>query len=284
MRNHIPMPGGRFLNIRDEKLRRRVIFLGNELADQLYGNADPVGKTLLVGGVPYTVIGVMVPKIMRGNYNGMDKNHATIPITTYKAQFGRDRLSVLVLKPRRAEQMEVVLAQLHRVLGSRLGFDPEDERVFGIWDTVRSTRATVDMFVGIQLFLGIMGVLTLVIGGVGVANIMYAVVKERTREIGVKMALGARPSWVTGPIVLEGLTYTLLGGLLGVVMAVGAILLLDTVPTGDNQALQMLGTPTLSLPIVLGAAGVLGFLGVLAGYFPARRAAGIDPAATLRYE
>jgi putative ABC transport system permease protein len=137
---------------------------------------------------------------------------------------------------------------------------------------------------GIKLFLSIIGVLTLTVGGIGVANIMYAVVKERTREIGVKMALGARSHWVTGPIVLEGLTYTLLGGLAGLVVATVLVYLLSLVPTGDNMALKALGKPTLSPTIAATAAGVLGIIGLLAGYFPARRAASVDPAETLRYE
>jgi len=122
------------------------------------------------------------------------------------------------------------------------------------------------------------------VGGIGVANIMYAVVKERTREIGVKMALGARSSWVTGPIVLEGLVYTLFGGLLGVLMAVTVVSLLALAPTEGNEAIEFLGKPTLSMPIGVGTAAILGLIGLLAGYFPARRAVRIDPAQTLRYE
>ncbi len=117
---------------------------------------------------------------------------------------------------------------------------------------------------------------------------MYAVVKERTREIGVKMALGARSAWITGPIVLEGLTYTLLGGVLGLLIAVAIIALtvfaFSLVPSESSQAVQMLGQPTLSVPIALATAGILGIIGLLAGYFPARRAAAVDPAQTLRYE
>ena len=137
---------------------------------------------------------------------------------------------------------------------------------------------------GIKLFLSIIGVLTLTVGGIGVANIMYAVVKERTREIGVKMALGARSHWITGPIVLEGLTYTLLGGVAGLLVATILVYLLSLIPTGENMALKALGKPTLSPAIAATAAGVLGIIGLLAGYFPARRAASVEPAETLRYE
>ncbi len=138
-------------------------------------------------------------------------------------------------------------------------------------------KATYNIGLGIQLFLGIIGALTLLVGGVGVANIMYAVVKERTREIGVKMALGARPSWITGPIVLEGLAYTLVGGLIGVLMAVGIIALVDMIPTEGNDVMQLMGTPTLSIPIGIISAPVLGLIGLLSGYFPARRAAANRP-------
>ena len=284
LRNHRAQMGGRFLNPLDDAQRRRVIFLGYELASDLYGDEHPIGKTLLVDQVPYTVVGVMTEKLQSSTYGGMDKDHAVIPIRTFWAQYGRDRLANIVLKPEDPAEMKAKLAEVREVLGGKYGFDPTDERVLGTWDTVETATMFRNMMLGIQLFLGIIGGLTLVVGGIGVANIMYAVVKERTREIGVKMALGARPSWITGPIVLEGLTYTLLGGVLGLVMSVGVIVLLGLIPTGDNMALQMLGKPTLSAPIAMTTAGILGVIGLLAGYFPARNAALVDPAETLRYE
>jgi len=284
IRNHIPATGGRFLDPLDEQLRRRVAFMGDKIAEKIFGEENPAGKEILLEKVPYTVIGVMMPKVTMGNYNGMDEDQISIPITTFKAHFGEDRLSIIVVKPDRPERMGLVLEELHKTLGAKCGFDPKDKRVFGIWDTVESSRITRNILIGIQLFLGIIGALTLIIGGVGVANIMYAVVKERTKEIGVKMALGAHRGWITGPIVLEGLLYTLLGGAAGLIMSVAAIILLDQIPTEGNEILAMFGTPTLSLSIGLVSAAILGLIGLMAGYFPARRAASINPAETLRYE
>lgn len=283
IRNHIPAPGGRFLDPMDEQLRRRVTFLGDELAKDLFGEEEPVGKEIFLDKVPYTVIGVMMPKMVMMRY-GSDEDEISIPITTFKAHFGQDRLSNIVLKPDQPERMGLVLEELHKTLGAKYGFDPEDGRVFGIWDTVETFQTTQKILIGIQIFLGIIGALTLIVGGVGVANIMYAVVKERTKEIGVKMALGARRYWITGPIVMESLLYALLGGAAGLIMAVAVILLLEQLPTEGNDALTMIGTPKLSLSIGLVSAAILGLIGLMAGYFPARRAASINPAETLRYE
>jgi putative ABC transport system permease protein len=284
LRNHIARSGGRFLNPNDDRMRRRVIFVGNELAEDLFGDTDPVGKQLLVNQVPFTVVGVLVDKLQGSTYGGPDANHAVIPITTFKAQFGRERLNNIVVKPTEAGFMPHVLKGVNEVLGAKYGYDPEDPRAIGVWNTVEGAVMTQKILVGLQVFLGVIGALTLVVGGIGVANIMYAVVKERTREIGVKMALGARPSWVTGPLVLEGLTYTLVGGVLGLIMATALITIMGLIPTEGNEAIAMLGTPTLSMPIAATNALVLGGIGLLAGYFPARRAASVDPAETLRYE
>ncbi len=284
IRNHIPKPGGRFLDAMDEGQRRRVAFLGDKIAEKIFGKQNPVGKEISLDKIPYTVIGVMVPKVTMGNYIGMDKDQISIPITTFRAQFGTDKLQVLVVKPDNPAHMDLVLDELHKTLGAKYGFDPTDKRVFGIWNTVETGRMTRNILMGIQIFLGIIGALTLLIGGVGVANIMYAVVKERIKEIGVKMALGARRRWVTGPIVLEGMMYTFLGGVIGLIMAMGVIIVLDQIPTRGNEALALLGKPTLSIQIGMVSAAILGMIGMIAGYFPARRAASINPAETLRYE
>ena len=283
-RKHCPQPGGRFLNANDEEEKRRVVFLGYELAEDIFGKEDPVGKTLLVNNSPFTVIGVMQKKTQTSAYGGQDKDHAVIPITTFKAVFGRDRLWVLVIHTKRSEDMEAALAHANEVMGARYGYDPKDDHVWGIWNTVKGQATGDKIRLGMEIFFGIIGALTLIIGCVGVANIMYAVVKERTREIGVKMALGARRGWITGPFLLEGLLYTFVGGLAGAAIAILIVTGLDLIPQEGAKVLQFLGKPTLSWPIGGATVAILGIAGLLAGYFPARRAAAIDPAATLRYE
>jgi putative ABC transport system permease protein len=283
-RVHYPVAGGRWISAADEEKRRRVIFLGDELATDLFGPVDPVGKTILVNNSPYIVIGVMQKKTQMGVYGGPDKDHAVIPYTTFKAQFGRDRVNVLVIETHKPEEMKGALKRVNEILGQKYGYDPTDERAFGTWDMVRSSQQSQMMSTGIQVFLGIIGALTLVIGGVGVANIMYAVVKERTREIGVKMALGAKARWIIWPFVLEGIIYTAIGGAIGIMIATLIVAAATYLPVESNRVMSFLGRPTLSPQIGMATSAILGLIGLLAGYFPARRAAAVDPAATLRYE
>jgi putative ABC transport system permease protein len=285
LRHHFPRSGGRFLNELDQKLKRRVIFLGNELAEQLFGDETPEGKTVDVAGTPFTVVGVLQEKLQMGTYGGPDKLHGVIPLSTFQALFGRRYLSNIVMKPTSPELMETAKRRFHEVLGGKYRFDPTDERALPIWDTLKGQEITRNMMIGIEIFLGIIGGLTLLIGGVGVANIMYAVVKERTKEIGVQMALGARRSFVMGPFVVEALLLTSLGGLLGIAVGVGLIQGLAWLQANSqSEAMEFLGRPTFSFPLALTTVGLLGAIGLLSGYFPSRRAASVQPAETLRYE
>jgi putative ABC transport system permease protein len=283
-RKHFPVAGGRWLTPEDNAQRRRVVFLGDEMATDLFGKEDPVGKTILINNAPYIVIGVMQHKTQMGAYQGPDAQHACIPLSTARAQFGRDRLNNMLLETHKPEEMEGALKKFNEIMGPKLGYDPTDDRAFGTWNTVRSAEINRMITGGIQMFLGIVGALTLLIGGVGVANIMFAVIKERTREIGVKMALGAKQSWIIWPFVLEALVYTFIGGALGITIATLLVAAATYLPIETNRVMSFLGRPTLSPQIGIATSAILGLIGLLAGYFPARRAARIDPAATLRYE
>jgi putative ABC transport system permease protein len=284
MRHHYPKPGGRFFNANDERDKRRVIFLGNQLAEDIFGETDPVGEILQVQDVPFLVIGVLNPKLQMGTYKGPDESGAVIPITTYAAQWSRQWLHNVVFKVDSPDDMPRAREEFARAMSTKYRFDPTDEQVTNLWDTAEGGQTMADEMRRFQVFLGVIGALTLLVGGIGVANIMYAVVKEKTREIGVQMALGAHRSWITGPFVLQGMTYTLLGGAFGLVVAIVLVLLVQMVPVEGNQALEFLGKPTLSVEIAVATAALLGCIGILAGYFPARRAASVDPAETLRYE
>ncbi|MCZ7650757.1 MAG: ABC transporter permease [Thermoanaerobaculia bacterium] len=285
LRNQIPQAGGRFLNEIDEREKRRVAFLGNRTKDELFGSADAVGETLLVNQVPFTVIGVMTRKIQMGNYSGMDQDHVLIPLSTFRTLYGRRYVSDLVVRARTPELTPVLKWRLYEVLGARYRFDPEDRRTLQIWDTVETQRVTRNMALGIEIFLGLIGALTLLIGGIGVANIMYAVVRHRTREIGVQMALGARRSYVLGPLVVESLAITALGGAIGIGAGVALVSALAWAQTQtSSEALELLGAPTFSFGVAVTVVVLLGAIGFLAGYFPSRRAVAIQPAAALRYE
>ena len=289
----------------DEVKKRRVAFIGDKTAEDIFspeppteksflstgpvrnivwGENSPVGKTLYINDTPYTIIGILQHKIQMGSYKSPDERGVTIPMNTFIAQFGDQQLSNFVLHVKQPDQMKDAVQRFREILGARYQFDPEDPKVVSIWDTVKSSKMMSNFTLGIQLFLGIIGSLTLFIGGIGVANIMYAVVKEKTREIGIQMALGARRSWITGPFILQGLVFTMLGGAWGMVISIILVILLGLLPLEKNQAMQFLGKPTLSWQIGFATAAILGLIGILAGYFPARRAASVDPAETLRYE
>ena len=283
MRNLIPSAGGRFIDEADLTEKRRVVFLGDELAKDLFGTVDPIGRTVQINQSTFLVVGVMQAKVMMGMYSGPDKGQGTIPATTFKSMYTDARPGNMVYAPVSMEAGDQAKSEIYRVLGKKYRFDPEDRRALGIWDTRENQRITENIALGIQVFLGIIGALTLFVGGMGVANIMYAVVKERTREIGVKMALGAKVRQVMAPFVMEALMMTVMGGVLGTAVSLVLMAVISVLPL-KGEAFEFLGRPTFSPAIALSTSVVLGTIGMLAGYFPARRAASVNPAVSLRYE
>jgi putative ABC transport system permease protein len=283
MRNIYPQAGGRFLDERDMIEKRRVVVLGEGLANDLFGTEDVVGKTVQINQSAFLIVGVAQKKIQMGMYNGPDKNQASIPAPTFKAAYTGEKIANLVYRPVSLDLGDTAKAQVYRVMGAKYHFDPDDTRAIGIWDTREMQRINDNVALGIQIFLGIIGGLTLFVGGMGVANIMYAVVKERTREIGVKMALGAKQRQVMLPFVFEALLMTVLGGILGTAVSLGLIAIIAALPL-KGEAFEFMGRPTFSPAIATATAMVLGTIGSLAGFFPAKRASSVNPAVSLRYE
>ena len=283
MRNTHPAAGGRFLNPHDETLRRRVAFIGDTLAARLYPEGPAVGRPLLVDGVPFTVVGVLESKMQSSMSNGPDAERIIIPAAVFRTMYGPKRVDHLLVRPRSAAEADAVEARLYETLGRRYRFDPRDERALRIWNFVEDEKMTRRIATGIQIFLGVVGGFTLLVAGIGVANIMYVVVRERTREIGVRRAVGARRRHVMGQIVFEGMAIALAGGLAGLLLATAIVLGVDSLPAA-NPAMEFLANPKLPWPIALGTVAILTLTGLLAGYFPARRAAALDPVEALRDE
>jgi len=285
MRTHYPSAGGRMINEIDLEKKRRVAYLGYELKQQLFKDEDPVGQRIHISGVPFTVIGYGQNKMQMGMYEGPDVDRVSIPATTCKTLFGNEYFNNLVIQPYNADQIEYVKRRMNEVLGARYKFDPADDDALGIWDTIEGARVFNKVMIGIQVFLGIVGGMTLLIAGVGVANIMYVVVKERTREIGIKMATGAKRRHILNQFLLEALLVCFTGGAIGIFISALCCELLGLIPVNSgNDAMNWLGRPTISTTIGWIVAAILGTVGLASGIFPARKAAATNPVESLRYE
>ena len=283
MRRMYPAGGGRFLNDVDVEQRRRVIFLGAVIAKDIFKDEDPVGKVLMLDGVPYTVVGIMQKKLQTSMNNGPDDQRAIIPYTSFRTMYSVTYVNSILIRPTDPGQQVFVKSELYRVLGRKYRFDPGDERALGIWDFIEDEAINRKVGLGISIFLGSVGFLTLLIAGVGVANVMYVVVKERTKEIGIKMALGAKKKYILFQFVFEALLISFLGGAIGMLFSWGLVSVVRMIPADDGP-MQFLGRPILSLNIMFLTASILAVIGVLAGFFPARKAANVDPVESLRYE
>lgn len=283
MRRMYPAGGGRFLNEVDVEQQRRVMVLGAVIANDIFKNEDPIGKIILLDRVPYTVVGIIQRKVQTAMNNGPDTRRAIIPYTTFRTSYGNKNVNSIVLQPSDPALQPIIKAALYETLGRKYRFDPKDERAVPMWDFIESEKISRKVGVGVSIFLFSIGFLTLLIAGVGVANVMYVVVKERTREIGIKMAVGARRSYILGQFIFESLLLALTGGTAGILFCYAIVSIFRTLPAEDG-AMQFLGRPVFSLSLVLMTVGILSAIGFAAGVFPARKAASVDPVESLRYE
>lgn len=283
MRKMYPAAGGRFLDEQDVQLQRRVLILGSKISRDIFGDADPIGKVLMVDGIPFTVVGIIQTKIQTAMNNGPDDERAIVPFSTFRTMYGNKNVNSIVVRPADPTQQESLKKEIFRVLARKYHFDPADERTLFIWDFIENEKSAQKIGTGVAIFLFSVGALTLLIAGVGVANVMYVVVKERTREIGIKLAVGARRTYILAQFILEALLIAFIGGTIGILFSWAVIELVRTLPATDGP-MQFLGRPVLSTATMLITAGILALIGLLAGFFPARKAASVDPVESLRYE
>lgn len=283
---NLPIAQGRFLNSDDITQRRRVVVLGMKNNKQLFPGRPPLGAFITINGARFQVIGV-ADKIGRGNNNG-DNQRLYIPLTTMMELFPitgenvpDDSVSSIQYQPLTPEINETAKAEFHRIIAERHGFDVHQKEAFEEWDTIKSQRTVGLIFTAMDVFLGGVGIVTLALGAVGIINIMLVTVTERTREIGLRKALGATKRSILTQFFLEGLTLTGLSGLIGIVGA-GALMFVLGKAMGNNQ--MGFDPPRLVPWSAAMAMGTLTLCGIVAGIYPASKAASLEPVEALRKE
>ncbi|HEY6146704.1 MAG TPA: ABC transporter permease [Thermoanaerobaculia bacterium] len=277
MRNLIPQAGGRFINPIDVAEQRRVLFLGDKIARDIFGKSPAVGKSVLYGGSPFLIVGVLQEKVQNSSYNSRDEGRAYMPGTTFRALTGTKYVNNFIYQPVSPSQSKAVTEAVRATLARALRFDPADKEALSVWDTAEQFKFLDVFFLSFRLFLGIVGCFTLIVGGIGVSNIMNVVVEERMKEIGIKMALGARQGWILRQFLLETVLITAMGGAIGFAISFAICAFVPKL-----GATEFVGDPEISFSVAALTAVVLGLTGLLAGYFPAKEASRLDPVVAMK--
>jgi putative ABC transport system permease protein len=283
---HLPIVQGRFLNEEDLKQHRLVVVMGQKNNLLLFPGRPSLGAFITLNGYRFQVVGV-AGRIGRGNDDG-DNQKLYIPLTTMMELFPvtgenipRDAVSSLQYQPLTPDLNEQAKAEVHAIIGRNHGFDPNLKDAFEEWDSIKSNRMVGVIFTAMDLFLGGVGVVTLMLGAVGIVNIMLVTVSERTKEIGLRKALGATNRSIMTQFFLEGLALTGVSGIVGIGAASALMVLLGSLMNGNQTGFD---PPQLVPWSAALAFGSLTLCGVVAGIYPARKAAMLEPVEALRKE
>jgi putative ABC transport system permease protein len=281
---------GRFVNEIDIKQTRKTVVLGKDIYDALFKEKNAIGEYVRVNNIPFKVVGICKES------GGTRHRNAYIPVTTGQKVFnGSNRLHnfALTIDAKTIAESQAIETQVRETLARKHKFDNTDRSAMGSYNKLEDVMETMKIFQAINIFIWIIGIGTLIAGVVGVSNIMLIIVKERTKEIGIRKAIGASPSSVIGLILLESVLITTIAGYIGLVLGAGLMEGINFIveqqfaasaATNGGNGETLFRNPTVDINVAISATMLLVFAGTLAGYIPAKRAARIKPIEALRDE
>ncbi|HHG3077520.1 TPA: ABC transporter permease [Vibrio parahaemolyticus] len=299
MTNLVPMAGGRWLNPLDQKETRKVVVLGYELAADLFNpnedfswfatvtlQVNPVGKKVKIGNEEFTVVGVLEKNSAQIELGDLINYSSFVPLATWKRFHVNGEIGGINVQPQADVDREALAKTIRQVIVRKHGASVSDEQVVQVDDMFLKQKSMQQFLIGLQSFLGIIGFVTLAVAGVGIANVMYATVKRSTRDIGVRMAVGATPTAIRMHYLVQSLLTMMMGGALGLGVTYALVSAISSIPLEGNAFYEQLGKPVPELSWVVVAIVILTLviIGVASAWLPANRAAKVSPLEALQSE